>query len=189
MLPANTIVRLLIEEEQPVDSGFDPLALGAAADELAQIQAAGVKHRVPGSGNDVYRRLLALSNGRYRRKIDNNTYLFNHDNGGPYHRLAVHLHHTDVVVAYPDGRVVVDTGGWQTSTTRDRITKYIDGTGWSIFQQKGTWYWFNRRTNAGTRESGGELLPFSRKDTILPDGTLEMNDQPEYPRRHAPRAT
>lgn len=51
------------------------------------------------------------------RKLGNNTYLVNV--GGAF--WAVRLHHTNVVNFYPNGRVTLDTGGWNTPTTRLRF--------------------------------------------------------------------
>lgn len=58
---------------------------------------------------------------RDRRKLQNNTYLERRDNGA----LAVALHSTDVLTFYPSGHVTLNTGGWLTRTTADRINTYL----------------------------------------------------------------
>ena len=60
--------------------------------------------------------VLALG-GRVYRKVAHNTFLMRRDAGA----IAVRYHHTDVVTFYSDGRTVLDTGGWDTNTTRERI--------------------------------------------------------------------
>jgi len=36
----------------------------------------------------------------------------------------IRLHRTDILTFRPDGSIVVDTGGWDTQTTRDRLNTY-----------------------------------------------------------------
>lgn len=66
-----------------------------------------------------------------RRKVANNTYLERRDDGA----IALKLHATDVVTYYPD-RFVLDTGGWRTVTTKDRMKH----AGVRVYSDKGTWY-------------------------------------------------
>lgn len=55
-----------------------------------------------------------------RRKIQNNTWLERRPNGD----IAVRFHETDVVTYHSDGMVTLDTGGWYSVTTRERIETY-----------------------------------------------------------------
>ena len=48
-------------------------------------------------------------------------------------------HDTDIVTAYPDGRVRLNSGGWQTNTTKKAINRYLP-TGWILYQEKGKWW-------------------------------------------------
>jgi len=74
-----------------------------------------------------------LSRGRNgRRKVDNNTYLYPVNDG-----IAVRLHATDVVVIHPDNTYTLNTGGWRTVTTKDRINKFSPAR---VFSNKGIWY-------------------------------------------------
>ena len=62
-----------------------------------------------------------LTNGRDSRKIGNNTRAI---------KLAddcygIELHNTIVVKAYLDGRIVLNSGGWQSVTTKQRMNAYI----------------------------------------------------------------
>ncbi len=70
---------------------------------------------------------------RPSRKIGNNTYLKLRDRGV----IAVLLHSTDVVRFYPDGCVKLDSGGWKTLTTKDRMNRFSP---LSVCSDKGVWY-------------------------------------------------
>lgn len=64
--------------------------------------------------------------------VDNNTVeYFTPDN-----RRVIRLHDTDILVFLPDGSYSVDTGGWRTVTTKDRINKFSRYRVWS---DRGTW--------------------------------------------------
>jgi hypothetical protein len=74
------------------------------------------------------------------RKIANNTTLETRDGG----RIAVRLHRTDIVVFYKNGATVLDSGGWQTVTTKERFNRYL-APGLSVYAEKGEWYVQDRR--------------------------------------------
>jgi len=69
------------------------------------------------------------------RKVGNNTYLQRIGENA----IALRLHNTDVVTYYADGSIVLDSGGWKTPTTKDRINMGLPG-GWQVYQDKGIWY-------------------------------------------------
>lgn len=50
------------------------------------------------------------------------------------------LHLTDVVQAMPGGRFRLDSGGWQTMTTKDRINDALRGSGFVVTSGKGVWH-------------------------------------------------
>lgn len=54
--------------------------------------------------------------GAYKRKAAHNTFVRNVLDG-----YAVRYHKTDVVTFCADGRVIVNTNGWDTATTRERL--------------------------------------------------------------------
>ena len=80
-----------------------------------------------------YNEALDVLNGRNHRKLENNTYLEKRDEN----TIAVKLHGTDVVTYKKDGSVILETGGWYTVTTKDRINKYSPVR---VYQQKGEWF-------------------------------------------------
>jgi hypothetical protein len=91
---------------------------------------------------------------RDRRKLENNTYLLNY---GDY--IGVRLHQTDVVHYYPDGRIVLNSGGWRTMTTKDRISKFSPVV---LHSQSGNWF-FNHNDST---------YRFVDGVTLCPDGTV-----------------
>jgi hypothetical protein len=69
---------------------------------------------------------------RDSRKLENNTYLKRRGD-----TLAVMLHATDVVTYFPNGDIQLNSGGWRTMTTKDRINKYAPIRLWA---HRGQWY-------------------------------------------------
>ena len=77
--------------------------------------------------------MIRGKNNRTKRKIDNNTTGYIEYDGS----VSVELHSTKVVVLYPNGLVKLQTGGWMTSTTKDRMNRYSPVR---VTQRKGEWY-------------------------------------------------
>lgn len=75
----------------------------------------------------------------------------------------IRLHLTDIVTIFPNGVIEINSDGYQTSTTKDRINTYI-GPCWSLFQEKGRWYLYRRMDSTKHAYKDGSRL--------LPDGTL-----------------
>ena len=68
-----------------------------------------------------------------RRKIGHNTYAeILHDNS-----VGIMLHSTYVVKIHPDNTYTLQTGGWQTVTTKDRINQYSPVR---VYQRKHEWF-------------------------------------------------
>ena len=56
--------------------------------------------------------------------------------------LRVRYHSTDVVTLYNDGRLVLDHGGWMTSTTKVRMNQAANqlGLGYQVYQKDFAWF-------------------------------------------------
>ena len=68
-----------------------------------------------------------------RRKVGNNTYAeILHDG-----TVAIKLHSTYVVKINPNGTYTLNSGGWQTVTTKDRINQYSPRY---VFQKNYEWF-------------------------------------------------
>lgn len=51
---------------------------------------------------------------------------------------AIRYHDTNVVTVAPDGTTTLNSGGWRSKTTKERIADYAEGV--HIWQTKGVWY-------------------------------------------------
>lgn len=98
-----------------------------------------------------------------RRKLENNTYLERRD----AETIAVRLHNTDIVMFKSDGSTTLDTGGWRTVTTKDRMNKYASV---NLSQENGQWFVVRHLEENPYWERVGLYSDGMR---ILPDGTLE----------------
>jgi hypothetical protein len=83
-----------------------------------------------------YAEAVSMVHGKTKqkaRKIGNNTYAeIESDNS-----VSIRLHGTAVVRFYPNGLVKLNSGGWRTSTTKNRINKYSPV---KVYQKKYEWY-------------------------------------------------
>jgi len=67
--------------------------------------------------------------GARRVRLGNNTYLYAYGDIPPLNsaaRYAVRLHSTDVVTFHKSGMITLDTGGWYSVTTADRMHLFTD---------------------------------------------------------------
>ena len=194
MLDTATILRLLLDDEPPgppppddpnqLSLGFDPDAFDpdAALSPSAEITryANEMPFSIPGgTPTRLYQRLETKLNGRPSKKVDNHTYIVRgHD------RIAVRFYQTDVVAAYPDGKVVLNSGGWRPGggqyspgwrgepgkTTMARMNEWMP-SGWGLYRLKGEWYWYNH--NQPPHWEAEHRYPYSDGDSILPSGSLQ----------------
>ena len=67
---------------------------------------------------------------RDRAKVARNTYL---ERRGDC--IALKLHATDIATLYPSGALALNSGGWRTATTKDRLSSVV-----RIHQERGQWY-------------------------------------------------
>ena len=195
MLNARAILRLLIDDEQPVTPPPDDpnqLGLDFNSDELDAkdeiMRYAEQPFSVPGAGRtDLYQRLTGTLHNRPQKKVGNNTYAVRHND-----RLAIRFHQTDVVTAYPDGRVVVNSGGWKQgsgghgynpgwraepgTTTMARMNDWLC-SGWQIYKLKNEWYWFNQAGQQRYWEADTRF-PYTDRDIIQSDGSLRPQEHP-----------
>ena len=84
---------------------------------------------------------------RESRKLANNTYLLRRGDD-----IVIRLHHTNIITFLHNGEVVLNTGGWQTVTTKDRMNRF---GGVRIYQKN--WDWFIRRDS----DIHGEYQPYT----------------------------
>ncbi len=88
--------------------------------------------------------------GEYEKKhskvIANNTVEYWTEKG---HRI-IRLHKTDIVKFMTDRKIILNSGGWKTGTTKERINRCLDYIG-NLYQEKGIWYLhINRMSDSGS---------------------------------------
>lgn len=81
---------------------------------------------------------LDIQKGRSKvdRRIGNNTTVRVENKGTSQEAYVIRLHKTDIITIYRD-RAVLNTGGWQTVTTKSRLN---DLTTARVWQEKGEWF-------------------------------------------------
>jgi hypothetical protein len=106
----------------------------------------------------IYESANAQLTGRNRewRKLANNTYLERRGEN-----IVVRLHRTDVISLKPNGDTVLDSGGWLTVTTKERMNHFSPASVWS---NRGVWY----VQSLGSPKS----YPFVDGITLHADGTV-----------------
>ncbi len=95
-----------------------------------------------------------------RRKLANNTYLVAGKDAASF---AIRLHATDVVTMAPDGSFTLNSGGWRTVTTKERINAFSPV---NVGSDRGQWYVYPRRGDWSYR------FPFADGMTIAADGSV-----------------
>jgi len=87
-------------------------------------------------------------------------------------REAVRLHHTDITTKYPDGRVVLNSGGWMTPTTKERLAFGLPD-GWRVYQENKVWYLYRANGIVDPWKSK-EIVKYPFRDgiTIHPDNAV-----------------
>jgi hypothetical protein len=98
------------------------------------------------------------------KPIDNNTRIVKRED-----KYAIRLHNTDIVIFYPDGRIKLNSGGWKTRTTKDRINNALGeyphsvACDYCIHSDRGIWYIW---------KAGTQVCIFNDGMVINPDGSL-----------------
>lgn len=82
---------------------------------------------------DTLRAFIAGGRNKVTRPLANNTTARLLDDGG----IAIRLHQTDIVTLTPRGTVVLNSGGWLSATTKERLNRYTNA---GISQRAGVWY-------------------------------------------------
>lgn len=108
-----------------------------------------------------YGQASGLLTGRCKnsRKIQRNTYVQRKSYGND---IAVRLHSTDVVTYHKNGDVSLSTGGWTTTTTKDRIQSYTPGN-ISLWSERGVFF----------LTAHGQTVPFADGIRIKASGEIK----------------
>lgn len=76
------------------------------------------------------------------KKLALNTYLVELENGN----FAVRVHNTHVVTIRRNGTFVLNSGGWWTNLTRNRINQFSPAR---LYQKAGEWFLWTKKTRWG----------------------------------------
>jgi uncharacterized protein YegP (UPF0339 family) len=90
--------------------------------------------------------------------VAQNTIEYIRENG----ERVIRLHLTDIITFKTNGDIVLNSGGYRTVTTKDRINKFLP-PGWHIWQEKRIWY-LNRLKDRKT------MTWTNNKDIVFNDG-------------------
>lgn len=121
-----------------------------------------------------YTELDGLLQGRCResRKLTHHTYARRDGE-----LLKVRLHETDILTYFPDGGIQLNSGGWRTVTTKDRMSRYLPD-GRYLLQERGVWY-----LTLGGR-CNGTRYAFADGMSVYPDGHV-LNAGKDNPKADA----
>lgn len=76
--------------------------------------------------------------------------------------IGIKYHNTDIIKIDLTNIVTLNTGGWETRTTKDRLNQFLDCRGLYIYQKRNVWYIVNN----------GEHIEYKDHMKIHPDGHL-----------------
>lgn len=103
---------------------------------------------------------IDLSDITKSRFVDRNTVEITYNNGDK----AIRLHNTNIITFKNNGDIILNSGGWKTLTTKDRLCKF---TPFIVYQDKGVWY-----VNV-TKDYKKEGIPFYDGITFDSKGNLK----------------
>jgi len=111
-----------------------------------------------------YAEAVATLDGNYSRKLMHNTYAVRHSGHSDESQdsVGIVLHNTAVIRFYADGRIVLNTGGWYTVTTKDRLNRCLPYP-WHVASdaRKGGWGLYENSERVAHYSDGMELRPDS----------------------------
>lgn len=81
----------------------------------------------------TYQQACDKLRGKQSKKLENNTYLIRVDEK----TVAIRLHSTNVVTITEENHYTLNSGGWHTATTKDRLNHYGPVC---IHQENFSWY-------------------------------------------------
>jgi hypothetical protein len=111
---------------------------------------------------ELFSKARTIKGEKRRKRLEKNTYLYKEDDC-----FLVKLHNTFVVKIFPDNSCVLNSGGWFTPTTKDRINRFSpENVGLS--QENKVWY-----LNDGSeffdgiivRNDGTAINPLTKQET------------------------
>lgn len=106
------------------------------------------------------------------KKVANNTVEYVREDG----TRVIRLHLTDIVEILPCGTIRLNSGGFKTVTTKERIERYLP-KGMRLWSEKGIWWIGKPSWMQGNEEE--PTYPFKDGMIIKPDGTVGGTSESE----------
>lgn len=88
------------------------------------------------------------------KKLGNNTWGYMYAEK----HYKIRLHKTDIFTITPDAKIILNSGGWQSKTTKERINTALDNK-FFIRQRKYAWYVCHRASGQEIEFYDGMVLP------------------------------
>lgn len=98
--------------------------------------------------------------------------------------IALRFHNTDVVTFRPNGQIVLNSGGWRTNTTKDRMSLVVP-----VNQKDFSWFVFGRPYQDGMVVTQDWLRRQAAKQGREIDAMYERRRERRQSRQTAPRLT
>ena len=106
-----------------------------------------------------FRGLMDFLDGKNEKKLGHNTWVLKTvDYNTKEDAVAVKYHGTKIITVNPENVVTLDTGTWETNTTKDRLNQFLSCRNIHIYQKKHKWY-INTRYGVFDYEDGMQVLP------------------------------
>lgn len=196
------LVRTLLEEQEPpVDQPLppegDPLPPGDDIDPqqyaLDNVERTWNGDPIHGFYQKLVDKLATIrTKKRMQELMGRNCVLrmtYDRDNS-----IAIRYHETDIITVTPADVATINTGGWHTLTTGERLDDHLPG-GWSTYRrfkkirgyhgaQDEQLYWANRR-HPISRAGMLIQIPITDGDVILADGSLKPKAEPIYQKKRS----
>jgi hypothetical protein len=114
---------------------------------------------------ELMKRLVTARRIQDGKPIANNTRLYGIEDCDGNTAVAVKLHKTYVVIHHQDGSFTLNSGGWRTVTTKERMNAWSEANVW---QDKGEWFvrWM------------GKEYPYQDRMRFYPDGKVTKDGEP-----------
>ena len=110
------------------------------------------------------RKLLENARGG-RRKLARNTYLL-----AEGENMVVRFWDTDIVVFRPDSTAIINTGGYRTLTTKDRLTRFSPIP--CLYQEGGNWWIADSRKEANRTLFSDGIIINSENGKVISGGWI-----------------
>lgn len=101
-----------------------------------------------------YAEAQRMLGGKPRKNIAHNTELQTGQEGA----IGLVYHWTEIVTFYPNGMVRLNTGGYETATTKDRLNGVLSGSQYKVFQKDFRWYVWHIATDKNYDYSDGMTI-------------------------------